>query len=550
MFDESPPSQPVDSAYRVLARKYRPQTFGELIGQDAMVQTLGNAIRRGRLAHAFLMTGVRGVGKTSTARLIAKALNCIGPDGQGGPTIDPCGVCEPCRSIAEGRHIDVIEMDAASHTGVDDVREIIEAVRYAAVSARYKVYIIDEVHMLSKNAFNALLKTLEEPPPHVKFLFATTEVNKVPVTVLSRCQRFDLRRISAEKLAEHFAHVVEAEGVAAEPGALRLIAQAAEGSARDGLSILDQAIAHAELGGGETRALVTADQVREMLGLSDRGAVRRLFGLVLEGQGEVVLKALRDQHDLGVEPLAILKGLLEIVHAVTMVKAGRRHDDPAQSAEEREALADWASELGFAPLHRLWQLLLKGHEEVAHAVMPMETAEMALLRIVHAATLPDPSDLARLIAGGGVAVPGPSSSPGQGQAGGASPPPSPMPKDFEALVRLLWEKNRGIVADEIEHFVRPVRFEPPELDFQPVRPMDRESIDRMKQAIDEVTGGRWRLSIVQGEAGPSLAERKERAEADARAAILDNPVLKAAGEAFPGAELLPIDDNAKWSESA
>ena len=303
--------------YRVLARKYRPRNFRELIGQDAMVQTLGNAIRRGRLAHAFLMTGVRGVGKTSTARLIAKALNCIGPDGQGGPTIDPCGVCEPCKAIAEGRHIDVVEMDAASHTGVDDVREIIEAVRYAAVSARYKIYIIDEVHMLSKNAFNALLKTLEEPPAHVKFLFATTEVNKVPVTVLSRCQRFDLRRIPAELLAAHFAHVVEAESVAAEPDALALIAQAAEGSARDGLSILDQAIAHAEMGDGAP--LVTALQVRDMLGLSDRGATRRLLGLLLDGDTGALLGAVRDQYALGVEPLSLMRGLLERVHAVTLV---------------------------------------------------------------------------------------------------------------------------------------------------------------------------------------------------------------------------------------
>src|ERR1700710_49353 len=254
MSDSPPP-------YRVLARKYRPQRFAELIGQDAMVQTLGNAIKRDRLAHAFLLTGVRGVGKTSTARLIAKALNCIGPDGNGGPTIDPCGICEPCVAIAEGRHIDVVEMDAASHTGVDDVREIVEAVRYAAVSARYKVYIVDEVHMLSKNAFNALLKTLEEPPAHVKFLFATTEVNKVPVTVLSRCQRFDLKRIPAEKLAAHFAGIAEAEAVTAEPEALALIARAAEGSVRDGLSILDQAIAHGEGGA------VAAAQVREMLGL-------------------------------------------------------------------------------------------------------------------------------------------------------------------------------------------------------------------------------------------------------------------------------------------
>src|SRR4051794_26604752 len=241
---DEPPQPARAQPYRVLARKYRPQSFDALIGQDAMVRTPGNAIRRDRLAHAFLLPGVRGVGKTSTARLIAKALNCVGPDGQGGPTINPCGVCEPCRAIAEGRHIDVIEMDAASHTGIDDIREIIDAVRYASVSARYKIYIIDEVHMLSKSAFNALLKTLEEPPEHVKFLFATTEVNKVPVTVLSRCQRFDLRRIPAEKLSAHFAEVSKAEGVEVETEALGMIARAAEGSARDGLSILDQAIAH------------------------------------------------------------------------------------------------------------------------------------------------------------------------------------------------------------------------------------------------------------------------------------------------------------------
>ena len=381
---ESPPP------YRVLARKYRPQRFSELIGQDAMVQTLGNAIRRGRLAHAFLLTGVRGVGKTSTARLIAKALNCVGPDGQGGPTIDPCGACEPCRAIAEGRHIDVVEMDAASHTGIDDVREIIEAVRYSAVSARYKIYIIDEVHMLSKQAFNGLLKTLEEPPAHVKFLFATTEVNKVPITVLSRCQRFDLRRIPADLLAAHFAHVVEAEKVPAEPEALALIARAAEGSARDGLSILDQAIAHA---GADTMG-VSAAQVREMLGLSDRGAVRRLFGLLLGGDAPAVLAALAEQHALGVEPAALFRGLLETVHGITRAKAGGA-PDPAQSVEEREAMGAWADKLGHATLHRLWQLLLKGLGEVESTAMPMEAAEMALLRVVHAGEMPDPGELLR-----------------------------------------------------------------------------------------------------------------------------------------------------------
>ena len=543
MTDSPPP-------YRVLARKYRPQTFGELIGQDAMVRTLGNAIRRGRLAHAFLMTGVRGVGKTSTARLMAKALNCVGPDGLGGPTIDPCGVCEPCRAIAEGRHIDVIEMDAASHTGVDDVREIIDAVRYAAVSARYKVYIIDEVHMLSKNAFNALLKTLEEPPPHVKFLFATTEVNKVPVTVLSRCQRFDLRRISAEKLASHFAHVVEAEAVAAEAEALALIARAAEGSARDGLSILDQAIAHAETGGAGTDATttVTAQQVRDMLGLSDRGAVRRLFTLLMEGESADVLAAVEDQYALGVEPLSVLRGLLEVVHGVTMLKAGRRGADPSQSEEEREALADWASRLGFAPLHRLWQLLGKGYEEVARSAMPMEAAEMALLRVIHAANLPDPAELARML---GEGVPATPAGPSGSASADKTRSPIQLPPTFEALVKALWDNNRNLAADEMEHLIRPVRYMPPELDFQPIGPMDRDAIERMKTAIDAVTGARWLLRISEGDAEPTLAERRDRADTLARSEILEEPIMKAARESFPDAELQwPLDETAKWSESA
>src|SRR5687767_4812317 len=380
---DEPPQPQKAQPYRVLARKYRPQSFGELIGQDAMVRTLGNAIERDRLAHAFLLTGVRGVGKTSTARLIAKALNCIGPDGKGGPTIDPCGTCEPCVAIAEGRHIDVIEMDAASHTGVDDVREIIEAVRYAAVSARYKVYIIDEVHMLSKNAFNALLKTLEEPPEHVKFLFATTEVNKVPVTVLSRCQRFDLRRIPADKLVDHFTQIARAEAIEAEPEALAMIARAAEGSARDGLSILDQAIA---LGSGN----VTAEQVRDMLGLADRGRIRRLLKLVLSADAPAALADLDEVHALGTDASALLRGLMEELHTATRAKAGAVADK-LQSAEQRQAAEELAAKLGWADIHRLWQMLLKGLGDVQIAPDPQEAATMALLRLIHAADLPDPA---------------------------------------------------------------------------------------------------------------------------------------------------------------
>src|SRR6478736_5835679 len=410
--------QPVPAAgppYRVLARKYRPQTFSELIGQDARVRTRANAITRDRLAHAFLMTGVRGVGKTSTARLIAKALNCIGPDGQGGPTIQPCGVCEPCVAIAEGRHIDVIEMDAASHTGVDDVREIIEAVRYAAVSARYKIYIIDEVHMLSRNAFNALLKTLEEPPAHVKFLFATTEVDKLPVTVLSRCQRFDLRRIPKELLEKQFAGICAAEGVEAEPEALAIIASAAEGSSRDGLSILDQAIAHADLdagGPGETR--VTAERVRDMLGLADKAALRRLFSALLEGDPPAMLAEVERHYSLGVEPLALIRSLMELTHRIAVTQIGGVGAD-APTQEERQAIEDWAARLSPGQVHRLWQLLLKGHEEVRAAPDPLVAAQMALLRVLHASDLPDPGKLVQqleqLAANGVAAAAAPGSNP-------------------------------------------------------------------------------------------------------------------------------------------
>ncbi|WP_176590978.1 DNA polymerase III subunit gamma/tau [Sphingobium sp. EM0848] len=527
--------------YRVLARKYRPRNFRELIGQDAMVQTLGNAIRRGRLAHAFLMTGVRGVGKTSTARLIAKALNCIGPDGQGGPTIDPCGVCEPCQAIAEGRHIDVVEMDAASHTGVDDVREIIEAVRYAAVSARYKIYIIDEVHMLSKNAFNALLKTLEEPPAHVKFLFATTEVNKVPVTVLSRCQRFDLRRIPAELLAAHFAHVVEAESVAAEPDALSLIAQAAEGSARDGLSILDQAIAHAEM--GEGAPMVTAAQVRDMLGLSDRGSTRRLLGLLLEGDSGALLGAVRDQYALGVEPLSLMRGLLELVHAVTLVKAGRDIANPGQSAEEREALADWASQLGFAPLHRLWQLLLKGHDEVASAALPIESCEMALLRVMHAATMPDPGEIARLLREGA-----PAAAPGQLPAAAASGAPvSQLPASFEELIELLYARGRGQISQHLKDCAGLSQFAPPLLEISLTDPWYGEGdfFRETARALKDITGVLWQVRQTEGPVAPTLMAQENQRREDVRAEIMETPVVKAAMAAFPDAEL--GDELEQWS---
>ncbi len=530
-FDLGEPPQPTPAvAYRVLARKYRPQRFSELIGQDAMVTTLGNAIKRDRLAHAFLLTGVRGVGKTSTARLIAKALNC-----EKGPTIDPCGVCDACVSIAEGRHMDVVEMDAASNTGVDDVREIIEAVRYSAVSARFKVYIIDEVHMLSKNAFNALLKTLEEPPPHVKFLFATTEVNKVPVTVLSRCQRFDLRRISADKLAKHFGAIVQAEGLRAEDEALALIARAAEGSVRDGLSILDQAIAHASLEGD---AEVTGSQVREMLGLSDRGAIRRLYGMLLAGDGAGALSALQDQRDLGVESGSVLRGLLELTHRTTLVKVGAPVD-ATQSLEERDALEGWASSLSFALLHRIWQLLLKGHDEVMRAAHPAEAADMALLRFVHASQLPDPSEMVRKLDAGDVIT-----VPGQGAPDQGVGPVSallPIPVHFPDLIRLLETNGKPHLGQQLHDFTGLVRYAPPELALKVVKPLAADFVRDLALALKHLTGAAWQIELTDKSGEPSLLDQDRQRENEARDAILADPVIKAAFDAFPDAELIDFE---------
>jgi DNA polymerase III subunit gamma/tau len=530
------------AAYRVLARKYRPQTFAELIGQDAMVQTLGNAIKRDRLAHAFLMTGVRGVGKTTTARLIAKALNCIGPDGQGGPTITPCGLCEPCIAIAEGRHIDVIEMDAASHTGVDDVREIIEAVRYAAVSARYKIYIIDEVHMLSKNAFNALLKTLEEPPAHVKFLFATTEVNKIPITVLSRCQRFDLKRITVALLIENFRMICANEGVLADDEALAIIANAAEGSARDGQSILDQAIAHADMDGD---GKVTAEQVREMLGLSDRGAVRRLLSQILSGDAQAMLAEARTQYTLGVEPLSMLSGLLSEVHRLTLIKIGVPHDAALDEAS-RLMMEEHSDRLSFPTLHRLWQLLLKGHDEVAHAAYPLECADMALLRVVHSATLPDPGELAKLLQQGASLSTTPTMQPTPSNAPAnvvnVQVPDFAMPADFPALLALL--ANRGFVHVEmtLRDEMRLVEYAPPLLAYQLAGPVAPGFISEFRDALMQATGTRWELEERAGDAQPSYLEIERAKLEEQNRIVMDSPLVKAAMAAFPGAQLIGEDN--------
>ena len=541
-----PPQPQAQQPYRVLARKYRPQTFSELIGQEPMVRTLGNAIRRDRLAHAFLMTGVRGVGKTSTARLIAKALNCIGADGQGGPTIDPCGVCEPCRAIAEGRHIDVIEMDAASHNGIDDVRAMTDAVRYAAVTARYKIYIIDEVHMMSKPAFNALLKTLEEPPAHVKFLFATTEVEKLPITVLSRCQRFDLRRITTPMLAAHFAKICASEQVAVDDEALAMIAGAAEGSVRDGLSILDQAIAHADL---EGEAVVTADKVREMLGLADKTVQRRLLATILAGEGKALLDLVAHQYALGIEPLALMRAQMDLVHRITVAQLGQSGAHGA-TAEERAQLEGWAEQLSAGQLHRLWQLLLKGHDEVRSAPDPLAATQMALLRVLHAADLPDPGQLVKKLEE--LAAHG--QAPPSGDAARSVQTEPVAALDWAVLVERV-ETARPLVGGVMRNWIRPVEVRDGILRFQIDDEYKAEDpAPDIRKALEELTRERWSVERSVGDAQPSVRERAEAEANTAHAALLADPLVKATLAAFPDAQLVDDErtspDRTPWSRSA
>ncbi|MBM3491441.1 MAG: DNA polymerase III subunit gamma/tau, partial [Alphaproteobacteria bacterium] len=388
-----PAAERAGASYRVLARKYRPQTFAELLGQDALVRTLSNAFREGRVAHAFILTGVRGVGKTSTARILARGLNCLGEDGRGGPTLQPCGRCEPCRAIAESRHLDVLEVDAASRTGVDDMRELLDGVAYRPVGARYKIYIIDEVHMLSKSAFNALLKTLEEPPEHVKFVFATTEIQKVPITVLSRCQRFDLRRVPEDLLLAHFQRILAAEDVAADDAALRLIARAAEGSVRDGLSLLDQAIAH-----GDSR--LDADGVRELLGLSSRLGQFAILDATLAGDVPAALEALGRAYEAGADPVLLLQDLLELTHWLTRLRLlPELADDPTFPEAERQQGRAMAGKLDMPVLSRLWQALLKGLPEVRTAPNGLAALEMLLIRLAYMSRLPTPEELVRQLGG-------------------------------------------------------------------------------------------------------------------------------------------------------
>jgi DNA polymerase III subunit gamma/tau len=557
--------------YQVLARKYRPQTFADLIGQEAMVRTLRNAFAADRIAHAFILTGVRGVGKTSTARIIAKGLNCIGPDGQGGPTVAPCGVCEACAAIAEGRHVDVLEMDAASRTGVGDIREIIDSVAYRAASARYKVYIIDEVHMLSTSAFNALLKTLEEPPAHVKFLFATTEIRKVPVTVLSRCQRFDLRRIESETMIAHLSAIAGSEGVRLEPAALALLTRAAEGSVRDALSLMDQAIAH---GGGAA----SAEQVRAMLGLADRGRVLDLFATVMRGDIRGALAELSAQYADGADPAAVLRDLAEVTHWISVVKISpEAAEDPTVAPDERARGLDLAVRLGMRALTRAWQMLLKALEEVTTAPNAMAAAEMALIRLTHVADLPTPEELVRRLsgtpasaadasaqAGGAVASPSAARQAPRlgGRSGGAAaaqvaaPEPAPQPvadlapraeaaplaryQSFEDVLALIAERRDLQLLVEVEAGVRLARYAPGRIEFEPAPTASPELAARLAQRLGTWTGARWGVSVVSSGGAASVAERRAAERDDLTAQARAHPLVQAVLAAFPGAEIRDI----------
>ncbi len=545
-------------AYQVLARKYRPATFKDLIGQDAMVRTLKNAFESDRIAHAFVMTGVRGVGKTTTARIIAKGMNCIGADGNGGPTISPCDQCEPCIAIAEGRHVDVMEMDAASRTGVGDIREIIDSVNYRAASARFKIYIIDEVHMLSTSAFNALLKTLEEPPEHVKFIFATTEIRKIPVTVLSRCQRFDLRRIEPEEMIAHLQKITDLEGSAVAADALALITRSSEGSVRDALSLLDQAIAH---GAGET----SADQVRAMLGLADRGRVLDLFDQIMRGDAGGALTELSGQYAEGADPMAVLRDLAEITHWVSVIKISpEAADDPTISPDERDRGSAAAADLPMRSLTRMWQMLLKALEEVGNAPNAMMAAEMAIIRLTHVADLPSPEELIKKLqdgptappppSGGGVPVPSAEASGTVStqtttvvQGGGATALAMAEPEEalaryarFDQVVELIKSRRDMRLLVDVETSLRLASFAPGRIEFQPTDNAPADLAQRLGQKLQTWTGARWGVSLVNDGGGATIDELRQEARDDLHAEALDHPLVRATITVFPGAEILDV----------
>ncbi len=544
--------------YRVLARKYRPQKFSELKGQDALVRTLSNAIETGRIAHAFMLTGVRGVGKTTTARIIARALNCAE-----GPTTTPCGVCEQCVSIAQDRNMDVLEVDAASRTGVDDIREIIDSVQYAPTGARYKIFIIDEVHMLSKSAFNALLKTLEEPPPHVKFVFATTEIRKVPVTVLSRCQRFDLKRIGADVLAEYFTTLIGLEKATAEPEAVSLIARAADGSARDGLSLLDQAISRS---GG---ALVTAEDVRTMLGLADRALTVDLFEAIARGDTAVALTQLEAFYAVGADPGMVLQDLLEFTHFLTKLKVSPGLATDAGVPEtERVRGGAMAAGLSVPVLTRMWQMLLKGLSEVQQSPSPQRALEMLIIRLLFVSTQPTPGDVMKQLKDGSFVPAGGGGAPvtnGSGAGSGAraqlrtvtntqplmqaepvktaAVATAAMPQNFEEIVALAGQKREALLQSNLVNDVHVVSFAPGHLSLRLREGAPPSIVGQLSDKLAQWTGQRWMVSLSRETGAATIGETRRATDDAVRAKVLTHPVVAEIMQVFPGAKLTDIRED-------
>jgi len=569
--------------YRVLARKYRPSDFSSLIGQQAMVQTLSNAIVSGRLAHAFILTGVRGVGKTTTARIIARALNCVGPDGNGEATTDPCGVCDNCVAIAEDRHVDVMEMDAASRTGVEDIRELIDGVLYRPVSARYKIYIIDEVHMLSRNAFNALLKTLEEPPEHVKFIFATTEIRRVPVTVLSRCQRFDLRRVKFDVLVDHFASIADSEGANISRGAIGLIARASDGSVRDGLSLLDQAIAHS---GPDTE--IGEGAVRDMLGVAEQLQIFDLFEQLMRGEIADALERFDSMYHAGADPAAILQDLAELTHWLTRLKAAPETAEATPTSDlDLGRGKDLSMRLPMAVLAQTWQMLLKGISEVRTAHSAAKAAEMVLVRIAYASDLPTPADAVAMAGGNSGAVLGPKTSPVPVSSSGASPAgeaisaPAPvpttsetkpaetptasggstalavtampqpsdvddrpadqeLPQNFEALVAMFAAKGEPLLHAYLVNNVHLVKFETGKISMRVSEGPPRDFTQNLSRSLKEWTGRAWFIESSQEAGAATVQQQRDAAAVERFEEAVAHPLVQKALEAFPGAEVTAV----------
>jgi DNA polymerase-3 subunit gamma/tau len=552
--------------YQVLARKYRPETFSDLIGQEAMVRTLKNAFDADRIAQAFMMTGIRGVGKTTTARIIAKGMNCIGLEGNTGPTTSPCGQCEHCVAISEGRHVDVLEMDAASRTGVDDIREIIDSVHYRAASARFKIYIIDEVHMLSNNAFNALLKTLEEPPEHVKFIFATTEIRKVPVTVLSRCQRFDLRRIEPEEMIKMLQNLAKLENASISNEALALITRASEGSARDAQSLLDQAISH---GAGET----SVDQVRAMLGLADRGRVLDLFEFIMRGQAKEALNELGSQYSDGADPIGIIRDLAEVTHWVSIIKiTPDAADDPTVSPDEKTRGQAFSQSLSMRILTRTWQLLLKALEEISSAPNPMMAAEMAVIRITHVSDLPSPEELVKKL----TSTHSESEGVKKGNSGGSvsnttssnfkptqQTETRPIKNEgntalaldtetldlqyptFESVLEIIRKFRDMKLLIDVENSVRLSSYVPGRIEFTPTENAPKDLAQRLGQLLQNWTGFRWAITVVGNCSGETIQEQRNAKDATLKREAKLHPFVKTVFDNFPKASIIEIKSQAE-----